>query len=96
MQEACDALQSAHTSEAEIFKSQQPGKEALRPLSAHHVRPINPKVLCRTPNSITLTTFPLKLSGAARQPARFAAYCKPCAAGVSLTVNKTAMEYPGK
>jgi len=60
------------------------------------VRPINPKVLCRTPNSITITTFPLRLSGAARQPARFAAYCKPCAAGVSLTVNKTALEYPGK
>lgn len=94
-QEACDALHSAHEGEAELFASQQPGTEALRPLSAHHVRPVNPKVLCRTPNSTSLSAFPVKVAREARQPAAFAAYCKPCAAGVSLTVNKTTMEYPG-
>jgi hypothetical protein len=30
----------------------------------------------------------------ARQPAAFAVYCKS-SSGVSLTINKTAMEYPG-
>jgi hypothetical protein len=95
LQEACDALHAAHAAEAELFAAQQPPAAALKPLSAHHVKPNNPKVLRRTPNSISLTAFPVKLAREAGKPATFAAYCKPCAAGVSLTVNKTAMEYPG-
>jgi hypothetical protein len=95
-QEACDALQAAHAAEAELFASQQPPAAVLRPLSAHHLKPAHPKVLCRTPNSISLAPFPVQLAReAGRKPATFAAYCKAAAAGVSLTVNKTSTEYPG-
>lgn len=95
-QEACDALQAAHASEAELFASQQPPAAALRLLSAHHLKPVNPKVLRRAPNSISLAPFPVQLSrDAGRKPATFAAYCKASAAGVSLTANKTSTEYPG-
>lgn len=60
------------------------------------MKPLNPKVLRRTPNSISLAPFPVQLPrDAGRQPATFAAYCKASAAGVSLTANKTSTEYPG-
>lgn len=41
-----------------------------------------------------LTNFPVSVRGY-KQPVAFAAYCKPTGAGVGLSINSTAMEYPG-
>lgn len=93
MQEACDLLSAAHASEAELLAAQQPPAASLN-ASHPYARLLQPKVLCRTPNSITLTHFPLTVKGY-RQPISFAVYCKPTGAGVALSINRTAMEYPG-
>jgi hypothetical protein len=93
LQEACDLLQTAQQSEAVLFASQQPSAASLGP-SSQHCKPLQPKILCRTPNSVTLTHFPLNVKGY-KQPASFAVYCKQTAAGVALSINSTAMEYPG-
>eukprot|EP00879_Flechtneria_rotunda_P025042 GHRR01026578.1.p1 GENE.GHRR01026578.1~~GHRR01026578.1.p1 ORF type:complete len:516 (+),score=184.34 GHRR01026578.1:750-2297(+) len=93
LKEACTLLQAAQSSEADIFNAQQP-PTAVKSSDPPHSRPLQPKVLRRTPNSITLTYWHVHLRG--HTPAvRFAAYCKPTGAGVALTINPTAMEYPG-
>jgi hypothetical protein len=93
LQEACELLQTAQQSEAGLFTSQQPSAVSQGP-SSQHFRPLQPKILCRTPNSVTLTQFPLNVRGY-KQPASFAVYCKQTGAGVALSINSTAMEYPG-
>jgi hypothetical protein len=93
LQEACDLLHAAQQSEAGLFGSQQPSAASLGP-SSQHYKPLQPKILCRTPNSVTLTHFPLNVKGY-KQPASFAVYCKQTGAGVALSINSTAMEYRG-
>ena len=90
MQEACDLLQAAQSSEAEMFAAHQPPATT----SQHGSSLLPPKILCRTPNSITLTHLPVNVRGY-KQPVSFAAYCKPTGAGVALSINRTATEYPG-
>lgn len=93
LQEACDLLQAAQQSEAGLFASQQPSASSTNP-SSQLCKPLQPKILCRTPNSVTLTHWPLSVRGY-KQPASFAVYCKQTGAGVALSINSTAMEYPG-
>jgi hypothetical protein len=93
LQEACDLLQAAQQSEAGLFASQQPPASSAT-ISSQNSKPLQPKILCRTPNSVTLTHFPLCVRGY-KQPASFAVYCKHTGAGVALSINSTAMEYPG-
>ncbi len=57
--------------------------------------PLQPKVLQRTPTSCTVVHFPFNLKGNKR-PAKYCLYAKSYGAGVGLTINKTAMEYPGE
>jgi hypothetical protein len=97
-QGALDELQASQAAEAELFAAQQAATKepAQRPGSAHHLKPGRPHLLSRRAHSVTLTAPPLHAGAASsRQPALFAAYCKPCGAGVALAINKTSMELPG-
>ncbi len=88
LQEASELLHQAQAQEDLLLSSQQQvtlGKSSV---------PLPPKVLERTPTSVTLTHFPLHLRGG-RTPASYAVYCKSYGAGVALSINKTSMEYEG-
>eukprot|EP00775_Hariotina_reticulata_P005829 gene5829-6070_t len=92
--EACDLLMAAPKDEMELFKMQQLTTSGSRK-NLH--QPHQPTILCRSPNSITLANSSLDhlLTASTKAPVKYAAYCKATGAGVQLTLNKTAMEYPG-
>ncbi len=94
LQEAGDLLTRAQAAEDGLFEMAQPDLRARRDV------PPPPKILQRTPTSVTLVAHPpgpgLKsLPGARKPPCQYVAYCKAFGAGVGLSINKTAMEYPG-
>jgi hypothetical protein len=69
-------------------------------LRARREVPPPPKLLQRTPTAVTLVAHApgpgLRAPpGARKPPVRYAAYCKAFGAGVGLSLNKTATEYPG-
>ena len=92
LEAAAQALVEAQHAEAALTTSMQ------QPLLSEHARrevPWQPKVLFRGTNSLMATHCPSRLK-AAGQAAQYAVYCKPTGAGVGLSINKTAMELPGK
>jgi hypothetical protein len=56
--------------------------------------PQQPKLLQRGPRFVELSHSGLTGKGL-RRPAAYACYCKPAGAGVGLSINRTACEYPG-
>jgi hypothetical protein len=56
--------------------------------------PQQPMLLQRGPCFVELSHFALAGRGL-RRPASYACYCKPSGAGVGLSINRTAMEFPG-
>ncbi|MEW5312856.1 MAG: hypothetical protein WDW38_004457 [Sanguina aurantia] len=91
LQEAGELLVKAQAYEDAEFACMQPAAQARTRSSD---APLAPRVLQRNRNSVTLTHFPLQLRGS-RRPASFSVLCKSYGAGVGLSINKTAMEYPG-
>ncbi|KAG2499074.1 hypothetical protein HYH03_003257 [Edaphochlamys debaryana] len=94
LQEAGDLLTKAQAAEDGLFTAMQPELRTRREV------PPQPKLLQRTPTSVTLVAHPpgpgLKAPpGARKPPTRYVAYCKAFGAGVGLSINKTATEYPG-
>ncbi|PNH01366.1 hypothetical protein TSOC_012750, partial [Tetrabaena socialis] len=92
--EAGDLLVKAQAAEDGLFAAMQPDLRARRD------SPHPPKLLQRTPTSVTLVAQPpgpgLKAPpGARKPPVQYIAYCKSYGAGVGLSINKTATEYPG-
>lgn len=86
--EACDCLVKAQESEDAALAAAQPE------LGARTSVPLQPRILQRTPTSVTLSNFPFLLKGGKRV-AKWAVYSKTYGAGVALILNKTATEYPG-
>lgn len=89
LQEAAEALVAAQAAEDSLLAAAQPAAP-----SARREVPLAPKVLTRSPSELTLTHFPLTLKGSKR-PVKYAVYAKSFGAGVGLSINKTATEYPG-
>lgn len=56
--------------------------------------PPAPRILCRSPVSITLTHLNLQLRKC-KPPASYEVYCKKYGAGIALTLGKVNAEYPG-
>lgn len=103
MQEAAELLVKAQAAEAGHFAIARPAHPDASPNGssggASHGGPRDipppPVFLQRTPHSVLLThNTPLSLRGGKRA-VTYAAYCKNFGAGVALSINKTATEYPG-
>ncbi|KAG1679322.1 hypothetical protein FOA52_009354, partial [Chlamydomonas sp. UWO 241] len=86
--EAAECLVRAQAAEDGLLAQARPD---VRPRTAV---PLQPKILQRGPTSCTFTHFPFALKGAKRA-ARYCIFAKNFGAGVGLTVNKAAMEFPG-
>ena len=97
-QEAADTLLKVQACEDSLFASQQPeAAAAAAAAGGSPVKtsvPLQPRILQRSCNSLTVSHFPLALRGF--KPAKFAVFAKSYGAGVALTMNKTSMEYPGE
>jgi hypothetical protein len=87
--EAAELLVRAQEREDAAAAAAAPPDRAVRTSN-----PAQPRILQRTPTSVTITNFPFALKGGKR-PARFSVYGKSYGAGVALILNKTATEYPG-
>lgn len=91
-QEAATMLASAQQAEDVLLAAMQaPGGAAP---AGTFAPPQLPKLLQRGSCYLELSHFALTGKGL-KEPAAFACYCKPTGAGVALSINKTAMEYPG-
>lgn len=111
MQEAADLLSSAQQTEDMLLSAMQdPGTPAgpapgTGPAAATNSNPKTaggqfappqqPKLLQRGPCYVELSHFALTGKGLKRPPA-YACYCKATGAGVGLSINRTAMEFPGR
>lgn len=91
LQEAADLLASAAATEASLLSAATAPAPPPGPLAP----PAAPVVLQRGPCYVELTNGRLTGRGI-KEPATFACYCKPAGAGVALSINRTAMELPGR
>jgi hypothetical protein len=93
LQEACELLAAAQAQEEQLLLGG--GRQAAQQQAARCTVPPAPRVLERTPTSVTLVQpAGLQLRGG-RPPACYAVYCKSYGAGVALSINSTSMECPG-
>ncbi|GMH35475.1 hypothetical protein BSKO_03343 [Bryopsis sp. KO-2023] len=90
LKESMNLLISAHELEEKLIEGASTREETKKA----RLSPLAPAIVSRTSTSVSLKFTPVKWRGGT-PPSTFAVYAKSFGAGVSISMNSTAMEYPG-